>query len=217
MTHTRALHVFAGAFALSFIQCGADQGRTPDTTTTRMWIEPETVEMTPAARFDRAATPSQPVEALSDEQIAAVMSAANEAQIQQARLAQRKGKHQRVRQFALMMLRDHDSAAKKQQSMMQASGMRASGSNLLGEINTNEQSAAQTLQTASPSDFDHAYMNVQVTSHQLLLNALDRELIPAAQNAELKTLLEESRRIVEQHLEQAREIQKTLSPRTLRP
>jgi putative membrane protein len=210
-------YVLAGAAALSLVHCGADRSRPPDTSSTRMWIEgePEEEEMTPAARIDTsqpAAAAAKPaVESLSDAQIMAVLSSTNEAEIQQARLALRKSRHAQVRKFAQLMISDHGAVQKKEQRLVQTSGIRPSGSTLLSDLNTNTQSAAQTLQTATATEFDRAYMSVQVTSHQQVLAALDSELIPAAQNSELKALLEQIRPIIEHHLQQAQQIQQSLS------
>jgi putative membrane protein len=216
MSHSRCLNMLAGAIALSFVQCGADRSREPATTsTTRMWIEEdEPTDMTPAALVEpRPAASAQPaVEVLSDAQIAAVMSAANEAEIQQARVALRKSKHASVLSFAQMMISDHGAAQKKQQTLMKSSGITPSGSNLLSQLNINAQSAAQVLQTATDADFDRAYMGAQVSAHQQLLDSLDKELIAAAQDPALKALLEEIRPIIDHHLQQAREIQQSLSP-----
>jgi len=59
--------------------------------------------------------------------------------------------------------------------------------------------------------FDKVYMDIQVADHQMVLDTLDRELIPNVQNPELKKSLKDQRARVEQHLNQALEIQKTLS------
>ena len=48
--------------------------------------------------------------------------------------------------------------------------------------------------------FDRAYIAHEVDMHQNLLNALDQTLIPNAQNAELKTLLQGGRAKVQAHL-----------------
>jgi putative membrane protein len=209
-------YVLAGAAALSLVQCGAERSRPPDTTSTRMWIEaePEEEEMTPAALIDPAQpgalTARPPVESLSDAQIMAVMSSTHEAELQQARLALRKSRHAQVRKFAQMIISDHGSVQKKERRLVQSSGIAPSGSNLLSQLNTNTQAAAQMLQTADATEFDRAYMSVQVSSHEQVLAALDNELIPAAQNSELEALLEEIRPIVEHHLQQAQQIQQSL-------
>ena len=61
--------------------------------------------------------------------------------------------------------------------------------------------------------FDKAYIDNEVTYHQAVLDALDQTLIPGAQNAELKTLLQTVRPNIAGHLERAKSIQTTLGTR----
>jgi putative membrane protein len=49
-----------------------------------------------------------------------------------------------------------------------------------------------------------------VAYHQAVLDAIDQTLIPGAQNAELKALLEQTRPAVAAHLEHARRLQGSL-------
>jgi putative membrane protein len=49
-----------------------------------------------------------------------------------------------------------------------------------------------------------------VAYHQNALDALDKTLIPSAQNAELKALLEKTRPVVAAHLDRAKKVQSEL-------
>jgi putative membrane protein len=53
-------------------------------------------------------------------------------------------------------------------------------------------------------------MHREVEYHQAVLDALDQTLIPSAQNAELKTLLQGVRPAIAAHLERAKQLQSTL-------
>ena len=57
--------------------------------------------------------------------------------------------------------------------------------------------------TKTGADFDRAYIQHEVTMHGNLLPALDQQMIPGAQNPELKALLQKVRPAVQAHLERA--------------
>jgi putative membrane protein len=59
----------------------------------------------------------------------------------------------------------------------------------------------------SGAEFDRAYIANKVTYHQTVLDAIDNTLIPNAQNAELRALLEQTRPAVAAHLQHAQELQ----------
>ena len=59
--------------------------------------------------------------------------------------------------------------------------------------------------------FDKAYIAQEVTYHEAVLAAVDKTLIPSAQNAELKALLVKVRPAFVAHLEHAKQVQATVS------
>ena len=66
------------------------------------------------------------------------------------------------------------------------------------------------LRKLSGADFDRAYIDHEIAYHQTVLDALDKTLVPNAQNAELKALLVKVRPAFVAHLEHAKQIQSTL-------
>jgi putative membrane protein len=66
------------------------------------------------------------------------------------------------------------------------------------------------LKTLSGKAFDKAYVDHEVAYHQQVLDALDKTLIPNAQNAELKALLVKVRPAFVAHLEHAKHLQASL-------
>jgi len=67
------------------------------------------------------------------------------------------------------------------------------------------------LKTLSGAAFDKAYIDHEVAYHEAVLSALDKTLIPSAQNAELKALLVKVRPAFVAHLDMAKQIQSGLS------
>jgi putative membrane protein len=58
--------------------------------------------------------------------------------------------------------------------------------------------------------FDRAYVDHEVAYHQQVLDAVDKTLIPSAQNADLKALLVKVRPAFVAHLEHAKHLQASL-------
>jgi putative membrane protein len=67
------------------------------------------------------------------------------------------------------------------------------------------------LKTLSGAAFDKAYIDHEVAYHEAVISALDKTLIPSAQNAELKALLVKVRPAFVAHLDMAKHIQSELS------
>jgi len=67
------------------------------------------------------------------------------------------------------------------------------------------------LQSLSGAAFDKAYIDHEVAYHQAVLDALDKTLIPSAQNADLKALLVKVRPAFVAHLDRAKSIQSSLA------
>ena len=68
----------------------------------------------------------------------------------------------------------------------------------------------RALTALSGAAFDKAYVDHEVAYHQQVLDAVDKTLIPSAQNAELKALLVKVRPAFVAHLEHAKQLQTSL-------
>ena len=66
------------------------------------------------------------------------------------------------------------------------------------------------LKSLKGAEFDKAYIDNEVTYHQAVIDAIDKTLVPSAQNAELKALLVKVRPAFVAHLEHAKMIQSAL-------
>ena len=64
------------------------------------------------------------------------------------------------------------------------------------------------MQSKSGKDFNKAYIDNEVAYHKAVINAVQNVLIPQAQNAELKQLLQDIMPALKTHLEHAEMIQK---------
>ena len=148
---------------------------------------------------------------MSDEQIAAITDAANTAEIEQAKLAQKNAKNARVKKFAAMMITDHTQAKEKQKKLLGKLNVTPQSGTMATELETQSQQKLSELKGMKGAEFDTAYIEAQVEAHQKVLDSFDNQLIPNAKNAEFKALLGEIRPKVAAHLSEAKEIQQELT------
>jgi Predicted outer membrane protein len=72
----------------------------------------------------------------------------------------------------------------------------------------------KNLKTLSGAAFDRAYVDHEVAYHEQVLEAIDKTLIPSAQNAELKNLLVSVRPAFVAHLDHAKHLQASLGKKS---
>lgn len=149
----------------------------------------------------------------TDPQIAAIVVAANQVDIDAGKLAQRKAHAGEVKAFAKRMVTDHTG-------VNQAAVDLAHKLHLTPQSNPTSESLKQggeqnlaRLRRLRGKAFDKAYIDHEVAYHQSVLDAMDKVLIPNAQNPQLKALLVKVRPAFVDHLEHAKEIQRSLGGR----
>ncbi len=180
--------------------------------------DPAPAEMPEATPTDAAAPdaakPEEPpaAPALTDAEIAAISKAANDGEIEHAKLAKTKAKDKKVKDFAAMMTKDHTDANKRQAALAKKAAIEPKESDLSKRLVEDAKTKGEALKNvAKGAEFDRAYIDGQVEAHTMVLDTLDKQMIPAAQNPELKAELEKVRGAVEMHLNQAKEIQAGLA------
>jgi len=144
--------------------------------------------------------------AWSDSDIAAIMTAANQGEIDQANAALAKASSTDVRNFAQMMVTDHTNALNTAQSLFSSLNITATENTTSTTLRTGSQQTITALNTYGGSSFDRTYMQGQVDAHQWLLTTLDSTLIPSAHSSAVRNLLQTQRGTVASHLDRARQI-----------
>jgi putative membrane protein len=147
---------------------------------------------------------------LTDPQIAAIVVTANQVDIDAGTLAKSKTHSKEVRSFAQLMIKDHTGVNKAATELVQKL-------NVTPEESPTSQALAQGgaanlthLKQLSGTRFDQSYISHEVGYHESVIDALDKTLIPDAQNAELKALLVKVRPAFVAHLEHAKALQAKL-------
>ena len=141
--------------------------------------------------------------ALNDAQIVAVLSVADSSEISPSLLAEQRGESAQVKEYARMMIRDHGALEDSLLAMARQNGLTPEPNPTSEQMRSEAQATLQRLQGLDGAAFDSAYVQAMIASHQTALAAIDSQLLPAAQNAQLRTALEQKvRPAVVAHLEQ---------------
>jgi putative membrane protein len=148
--------------------------------------------------------------AVTDPQIAAIVVAANTVDIEAGRLAQSKTKNEKVKQFAGTMVTDHTAVNKAAVELVTKLGVTPEESETSRALTASGEQTRAHLNGLSGKEFDREYIANEVAYHKLVIDALDKTLIPNAQNAELKATLVSVRPALVAHLEHAEQLQAEL-------
>ncbi len=147
----------------------------------------------------------------NDGEIAAYLQAVNKGEEEQARLAVQKAKDPQVKAFAQFLLMHHQQLQQNEQRMLSSQNVTPQAGQATNQLQNQAQQELSSLQSKSGRDFDQAYIDAQVQEHQMVLNALDSEMIPAAQNSQFKQELTNVRSKLQTHLQRAQALQQRLN------
>ncbi len=169
------------------------------------WLAVLTLFLTAACATTPPA-PMMPPGATPEGEIAAIVIAANEGEVQQGNAASSRATSADVRSFAQMMVTDHTNALSTARDTFNRTAITPSDDSISNTLRANSQTTVTNLATYSGNAYDRAYMQAQVDLHSWLLRQLDAALIPSAITPEVRTLLQTQRGAVAGHLDRARTI-----------
>jgi putative membrane protein len=149
-------------------------------------------------------------QAPNDAQIAAIVVTANQVDIDAGKLAESKGTNAEVKAFGKQMVTDHSGVNKQAVALVTKLKVTPEDNPTAQSLKAGGEENVKNLRTLSGAAFDKAYVDHEVVYHQAVLDALDKTLIPSAQNAELKSLLVAVRPAFVAHLDHAKHLQGTL-------
>lgn len=154
-----------------------------------------------------------PVPGLTDANIAAIVVAANNADISYAEQALAKTQDADVRSFATMVRSDHQSVNRAAVALVTRLKVTPVDNQLSFDLRDDAETKRLRMRDLEGFAFDSAYAANEVSYHVTLLGAIDSALIPSARNSELKALLVEVRPAVEAHLGHAKQLAATKTVR----
>ena len=146
----------------------------------------------------------------NDAQIAAIVVAANQVDIDAGKLAESKAANKDVKAFAKRMVADHTGVNKSATALVTKLKVKPEANPTSDSLTKGGQETLKRLTVLKGAAFDKTYVDNEVTYHQTVLDAIDKTLIPSAKNEELKALLVKVRPAFVDHLEHAKHLQASL-------
>jgi len=150
-------------------------------------------------------------QAPTDPQIAAIVVTANQVDIDAGKMAASKATNPEVKKFANQMVTDHTGVNKQAKDLVTKLKVTPEDNPTAQSLKKGGEDNVSTLKGLKGAEFDKAYVDHEVAYHQQVLDAVDKTLIPSAQNAELKALLVKVRPAFVAHLEHAKHVQSMLA------
>jgi len=170
----------------------------------------QAAETTPAPA-ESTATATPPPPAVSDANIAAIVVDADSIDIKNGLVAKKMAKNAQVKAFAQQMITDHTSVNKKATDLATKLSLTPEENETSRQLVSNADATRDAIKAKTGANFDKAYIDNDVAYHEAVLDMLDKTLIPNAQNADLKSLLESVKPAFQAHLDHAKQVQATLS------
>lgn len=164
----------------------------------------DSAAMTPAPGDTTAMAP-----ALDDPTIVSIFDAANTFDIEASNLALEKSQNAEVRALAKQFVNDHTTVRQQGRDLAAKLGVTppALGD---GPLSQDHAAAMANLRTLSGAAFDKAYVTNEVTYHTAVIQAIQNDLMPAIQNAELRALVEKVAPAFQAHHDAAQALQTKL-------
>jgi putative membrane protein len=110
-----------------------------------------------------------------------------------------KSKNAEVRAFAETMKRDHTAVNDQALALVKKLGVTPEDNPTSQALSAQAKAKTAELAALDGADFDKAYMANEVAYHRTVNEAVEKTLIPNADNAELKALLQTGLTLFRQH------------------
>jgi putative membrane protein len=147
---------------------------------------------------------------INDAQIAKIVVTANQVDVDAGKLAASKATNPEVKKFAQTMVTDHTGVNKQAVDLATKLGVKPEDNDTSKALKKGAADNTASLKKLKGAQFDKAYVDHEVAYHQQVLDAIDKVLVPSAQNAELKGLIEKVRPAIATHLDHAKHLQADL-------
>ena len=145
---------------------------------------------------------------LSDAEVAHVAVVANQIDIAYADIANEKSKDADILKFAQTMKNDHNAVINQASALVKKLSVTPKENSVSQKLLADAEQTKKRLRAKSGKAFNKAYIDNEVAYHQAVIDAVEGLLIPEAENAELKSLLQSVVPALKTHLEHAQMVQK---------
>ena len=144
---------------------------------------------------------------LTDPQIATIALTAHRIDVDRGKLALKHTKNDEVKQFAEQMVNDHQAGIQEAMALAKRLHVKPQASEVSKSLQADAKKATARLKKEKGAAFDKDYIDTEVAYHQAVIDAVKNVLVPGAQNADLKTLLQNAVPTLEGHLQHAKMVQ----------
>ncbi|MEO8334830.1 MAG: DUF4142 domain-containing protein [bacterium] len=158
-----------------------------------------------------AAMPAAPaMPAMTDANILATLDADNVADSTAGAMGVSKGTHADVKDFGRMMMKDHHALREDGMALAKKDSITPMMPAMGADEAAAKAVADSMMSMAKGADWDKFYIDHMVTGHEKVIRYA-QDAANAAQNANLKGLIEKATPVVQKHLDKAKEIQTKLA------
>jgi len=152
---------------------------------------------------------SMDVSSLGDGQLAAIIQAIHQDQMQEAQLAEQRATSPELKRYARDMVTSQRNIMNENQSVLSQAQITPSDNAVSQQLRTDAQNEMSTLEGLRGRDFDREYLDDQIRSHNKALELVDR-IIPNIKSPQLKAHMQSVRTRLEGHLREAERIQQKM-------
>jgi len=147
---------------------------------------------------------------INDAQIAHIAYTAGLIDVAAGKQALAKSRNKAVRAFAREMVRDHHAVNVQALALLKKLGVTPQTNATSVSLNAQAKIESKRLDALQGAAFDRAYVRNEIAFHQTVNGALHDTLIPGAQNAELKSLLETGLTLFRAHQSHAEHLARSI-------
>lgn len=149
-------------------------------------------------------------EKLSDPEIASIVVAANNVDIEAGKFAAKHSTNPKVQAFARTMEIDHTSVNKEAVDLVTRLNVKPKENETSRKLTSDGEKTLARLKTSHGAEFDKAYIDNEVAYHEAVIDMVKTRLIPQATNEELRNLLVKVSPTFVEHLNHAKSLQSEL-------
>ncbi|HEY0019580.1 MAG TPA: DUF4142 domain-containing protein [Longimicrobium sp.] len=172
-----------------------------------------TADTTPATTQAPPPPPPASASALTDGNIVAILAASGNAEIVPSQAVLDRVENAQVKQFAQHMITQHTALNDTVSTVARQNNITPAPNAVSAQLDSTSSATVQQFQGLSGAQLDRAFMQYMVASHEGALQAVTTDLIPSAQNPQLRaTIQQKVLPVVEAHLAEARQILGSLGP-----
>ena len=153
---------------------------------------------------------SNPGDKLTDANIAAIVVGANKIDISAGKIALDKSNDTQVREFAQRMVTDHQAVLDSAVELVTRLGVTPENNDLVYTLSKQSAEHEARLKGLTGKEFDKVYIDHEVAYHEAVIGVVKTQLIPGANNQELKDVLISVLPAFDAHLAHCKTIQASL-------